>query len=201
MRRVGLLGGSFNPAHDGHRYISTLAIKHLQLDEVWWVIAPRNPLKASGEIAPFEERRRTAEAVADHPRIRVSDIEREIGSAHTVDTVATLRARYPGVRFVWIIGADNLVQIPRWKQWRRLFRRVPIAVFPRPNYSLRALSSKAARYFAGARLPQVRARALAETTPPAWVFLHIRPHDASATRIRAQCSASAAGREADAGTN
>ncbi len=185
MRRcVGLLGGSFNPAHDGHRYLSELAIKHLQLHQVWWVVSPQNPLKATGEIAPFAERLAVAESVADHPQIRVTDIERRIGTQHTFDTVAALQARFSDTRFVWLMGADIMLELPKWKQWRRLFRRVPIAVFPRPTYSLRALSSTAARYFAGAQVPQRQARRLAEMKPPAWVFLQVRTHGESATRIR-----------------
>lgn len=202
-RRIGILGGSFNPAHEGHRYISLLALKRLQLDQVWWMISPQNPLKACAEIAPFKQRHRTAEGVAAHPRLRVTDIERTLGTVHTVDTMAVLLRRFPDVRFVWMIGADNLAQISQWKQWQKLFRSVPIAVFPRPGYSFRALASKAARSFAQARLPQSRARALAETAPPAWVFLHIRPHQASATRIRAQHGSGggeATGKTADAGT-
>lgn len=186
QQRVGLLGGSFNPAHDGHRYLSELALKHLQLHQVWWLIAPKNPLKAGSEIAPFEERRAVAEAVADHPQIRVTDIERRIGTTHTVDTVAALQTRFPGTRFVWLMGADILLELPRWKQWRRLFSFLPIAVFPRPTYSLKALSSTAARAFASARVPQQQARCLADMKPPAWTFLEVRSHDASATRIRAR---------------
>lgn len=150
------------------------------------MISPQNPLKGAGEIAPWEERRKEAEAVARHPRIRITDIERKLGTVHTVDTLDAVLARYPDVSFVWLIGADNLIQIPRWKRWRRLFEIVPIAVFPRPSYSLRALSGKAACYFAGARVPQSRARALAAMEPPAWTFLQVRPHSASATSIRAQ---------------
>jgi nicotinate-nucleotide adenylyltransferase len=190
LRRVGLLGGSFNPAHDGHRYLSDRALAHLQLHQVWWIISPQNPLKASGEIAPFAERRAVAESVADHPRIRVTDIERKIGTTHTLDTVAVLQARFPDTRFVWLMGADIMIELPKWKQWRRLLRRVPIAVFPRPTYSLKALSSVAARNFAGARVPQRQAPLLAGMDPPAWVCLQIRPHGESATRIRARRSMS-----------
>jgi nicotinate-nucleotide adenylyltransferase len=190
-RRVGLLGGSFNPAHEGHRYLSELAIRHLQLHQVWWIVSPQNPLKASDEIAPFEHRLAVAQSVADHPQIRVTDVERKIGTRHTIDTIVALQARFPDTRFVWLIGADIMLELPKWKQWRRLFRRVPIAVFPRPTYSLRALSSMAARYFAEARVLERQARRLAEMEPPAWVFLRIRPHGESATRIRARRSESA----------
>ena len=189
-RRVGLLGGSFNPAHEGHRYLSELALKRLQLHQVWWVISPQNPLKATGEIAPFEERRAIAEAVGSHPQIRVTDIERRIGTSHTVDTIMVLQARFPDIRFVWLMGADILLELPQWKRWRHLFQRVPIAVFPRPTYSLRALSSMAARSFADARVPQRQARCLAGMSPPAWTFLQVRPHGQSATQIRVRRSRS-----------
>ena len=181
-----MLGGSFNPAHDGHRYLSEVAIKRLQLHQVWWVVSPQNPLKATGEIAPFAERLAVAGAVADHPQIRVTDLERRIGTQHTLDTVAALQARFTDTRFVWLMGADILVELSKWKQWRRLVRRVPIAVFPRPTYSLRALSSTAARYFAGARVRERQAYRLAGMEPPAWVFLQIRPHGESATQIRSR---------------
>lgn len=196
-RRVGLLGGSFNPAHEGHRYLSELAIKHLQLHQVWWVVSPQNPLKTAREIAPFEDRLTIAEAVANHPQIRVTDIEQRIGTRYTLDTVVALQARFAGTRFVWLMGADILLELPKWKQWRRLFRRVPIAVFPRPTYSLRALSSTAARAFAGARVSQRKASRLAEMDPPVWVFLQTRPHGASATRIRAGHGASKNGCSGD----
>jgi nicotinate-nucleotide adenylyltransferase len=189
-RRVGLLGGSFNPAHGGHRYISELALKQLQLHQVWWVISPQNPLKASNEIAPLEERCAIARSVASHPQIRVTDIEDRIGTSHTIDTITVLQARFPDVRFVWLMGADILLELPQWKRWRYLFHRVPIAVYPRPTYSLRALSSVAARSFAGARVPQRQARCLAAMSPPAWTFLQVRPHGQSATQIRARRSRS-----------
>jgi nicotinate-nucleotide adenylyltransferase len=189
-----LLGGSFNPAHEGHRYISELALKQLQLHQVWWVISPQNPLKASNEIAPLEERCAIAKLVARHPQIRVTDIEDRIGTSHTIDTITVLQARFPDVRFVWLMGADILLELPQWKRWRDLFHRVPIAVYPRPSYSLRAMSSPAARSFAGARVPERQARRLADMRPPAWTFLQVRPNSQSATRIRAQRPQSSGGR-------
>lgn len=183
-RRVGLLGGSFNPAHDGHRHISLIALERLRLDEVWWMVSPQNPLKATAGMATMAARIEAAGRIANHPRIRVTGIEAELGTSHTVDTITALKRRFRAIRFVWLMGADNLIQIPRWKQWRRLFRSVPIAVFPRPTYSLRALSGVAARRFAMARVPQSRARLLAELCPPAWTFLRVRTHAASATEIR-----------------
>ena len=137
-------------------------------------------------MAPLELRLASADKVADHPRIRVTDIESELGTVHTVDTLKALSRRFPAANFVWLMGADNLLQIHQWKQWERLFRLVPIAVFPRPTYSFRALSSVAARRFAEARVPGWNWRWLADADPPAWAFLHGRAHAASATSIRAR---------------
>lgn len=184
-RRIGLLGGSFNPAHDGHRHISLIALHRLGLDEVWWLVSPQNPLKPTKGMASLARRMASAQAVARHPRIRVSDIEQRLGTRFTVDTVRALKRRYPDVAFVWLIGADNLSQMPAWKSWQTLFRLVPVAVFARPTYSLKALAGQAARRFAANRLPERQARRLAQHQPPAWVFLRIRLHPASATAIRA----------------
>lgn len=185
MRRIGLLGGSFNPAHEGHRHISLLALKRLRLNEVWWLVSPQNPLKTRAEMASFGARLASAAKVARDARIRVTDIERRLGTLYTVDTLRALRLRFPHVRFVWLMGADNLIQINRWKHWQEIFRMVAVAVFARPPYSTRALSAKAARYFAAARVPEEQAGHLAERRPPAWVFLHVRPNPQSASSIRA----------------
>lgn len=185
-RRIGLLGGSFNPAHEGHRHISLLALKRLRLDEVWWMVTPQNPLKKAGETAPFEERMRAAALVARHRRIRVTDIERRFGTQHTADTLCLLLPRFPKCRFVWLMGADNLQQLTEWKDWRRIFRLVPIAVFSRPPYSKASLMARSARVFAEARVAEPLARSIVTMQPPAWVFLHTPPHAGSATRIRAR---------------
>lgn len=185
-RRIGLLGGSFNPAHEGHRHISLEAIRRLGLDAMWWLVSPQNPLKPVAGMAPLEERVASARRVADHPRIHVTEIEARLGTTHTADTIAALQMRFPTARFVWLMGADNLIQIHQWKQWERLFRRVPIAVFPRPSYSLRALSAVAARRFAKDRVPGWGWRSLADMAPPAWAFIHGRALSASATSIRAR---------------
>ncbi|MFQ5784659.1 MAG: nicotinate-nucleotide adenylyltransferase [Alphaproteobacteria bacterium] len=188
-RRVGLLGGSFNPAHEGHRHISLLALKQLGLDEIWWLVSPQNPLKPAAGMAGFDARLARARAVARHPRITVSDLERRLGCVYTAATLRALTIRYPRILFVWIMGADNLAQIPRWKDWRAIFRLVPVAVFDRPSYSYTALASRAARRFARYRLDPRRAGALARLAPPAWVFVRGRLHAASATEIRAGRSA------------
>lgn len=181
---VGLMGGSFNPAHDGHRHLAQLALHRLGLDEVWWLVAPQNPLKPNDGMAPFAERLATARAVARHPRLKPTDIEARLGTLYTVDTLQALQRRFPTRRFVWIMGADCLAEFARWKDWRTIFRIMPVAVFDRPSYSLRALWSLAARRFARVRLKSGSARGLAFRQPPAWVFLHTRLHPASATQIR-----------------
>lgn len=187
LRRVGLLGGSFNPAHAGHLYISEQALKRLGLDEVWWLVSPQNPLKSEKGMADYEKRLQAAEKVAArNPRIHVSDAEAQLGTRFTADTLTRLSDIRGQHRFVWLMGADNLLQIHRWRDWSRIFRIVPVAVFGRPGYSLRAISSVAARRFARDRWPQGAAKRLADADLPAWVFLKIREHPLSATRIRAE---------------
>lgn len=192
-RKVGLLGGSFNPAHAGHRHISLLALKSLGLDEVWWLVSPQNPLKPVAGMAPFAQRIAWARREAGHPRIRVTGIEARLGTRFTADSLQALARLFPRTRFVWIMGADNLVQIPRWDRWLTIFRTVPVAIFDRSSYSLKALSGKAARRHARWRIRPSRAKLLADQPPPAWMFMHIRRHPASATGIRAQRQAQAAG--------
>ncbi len=184
--RIGLLGGSFNPAHDGHRHISELALELLRLDEVWWMVSPQNPLKPAAGMAPFEERMETATAVARHPRIRVTDIEDKLGTRYTADTLKALRARFPRTKFVWLMGADNLVEIAEWENWTAIFSAVPIAIFARRSYSSRALAGTAAKRYAPHRIRPRQAPSLADRTPPAWVFFHTPLSAASATKTRAR---------------
>ena len=182
-RTVGLLGGSFNPAHDGHRHISLAALNRLGLDEVWWLVSPQNPLKPVAGMAPLAERLASARRVARHPRIRVSDIERHLGTRYTADTIARLQRRFPDIAFVWLMGTDNLMQIPRWYRWPEIFRRVPVAVFDRGGDAFRALAGPAASRF---RRYRVQApRTLARRRPPAWCYVFTPRHPASATAIRA----------------
>jgi nicotinate-nucleotide adenylyltransferase len=185
-RRIGLLGGSFNPAHRGHLHLSLTALKRLDLDEVWWLVSPQNPLKPVVGMAPFAVRLDQARQVAvGHRRIRVTDLENRLGSArYTVDTLKTLRRRFPQLRFVWLMGGDNLIQIRHWQRWTEIFRMVPIAVFDRPPYALKALAGLAAKRSARHRLTPSAARRLPETEPPAWVFFHTKLDATSATRIR-----------------
>ena len=184
-RRIGLLGGSFNPAHGGHLHISLLALHRLDLDEVWWLVSPQNPLKPLKGMAPFAKRLASAEALAKgQPRIKVTAIETALGTSYTADTIAALEGRFPHTRFVWLMGGDNLAQLSRWERWVELMRRVPVAVFDRPQTALRALAGKAAQRFARARVPSEAARGLAEMEPPAWAFFHTRLDPRSATEIR-----------------
>ncbi len=183
-RRVGLLGGSFNPAHEGHRHVSLIALRRLALDEVWWLVSPQNPLKPTRGMAPLARRLAGARAAAAHPRIRVSAIEADLGTRYTADTLERLGRRFPNASFVWLMGADNLVQIPRWERWTSIFRTTTIAILDRNSYSFRALAGKAARRFADRRVPERQASVLADMRPPAWIFLHTRLHPASATVIR-----------------
>lgn len=185
--RIGLLGGSFNPAHDGHRHVAETALKLLGLDEVWLLVSPQNPLKPVAGMAPLAERLASARAVAGaHPRIRATAIETALGTRYTVDTLARLRLRFPNVRFVWLMGADNLVQIARWARWSRIFAAVPVAILARSPYSQKALAAKAARRLLRFRLRDGAARGLPGRRLPAWVYLHTRLHPASATAIRAR---------------
>lgn len=185
-RRIGLLGGSFNPAHDGHRDISLAALAYLDLDEIWWMVSPQNPLKPEKGMASFEERMASARAVADHPRIRVTDIEQRLGTRYTADTLRKLVTRFPSHRFVWLMGADNLAQIASWRDWTRIFHLTPIAVFDRPTYTSKALTSLAARRFRRSRRREAALKTLAATPAPAWVFVHHRLNPISATQIRAE---------------
>lgn len=188
-RRVGLLGGSFNPAHAGHRHVAECALARLGLDEVWLLVSPQNPLKPSAGMAPLSQRLAWAASVAaEHPRLFATAIEQSLGTRYTADTLRALRRRFPCARFVWLMGADNLVQISRWQRWMEIFRTVPVAVLDRGPYSEKALAAMAARRLARFRLSPQRARDLPGRQPPAWAFLHIRRHPASASAIRAQTS-------------
>ena len=185
-RRIGILGGSFNPAHHGHREISLGALALLELDEVWWMVAPQNPLKPVAGMAPLAERVAAARKVARHPRIRVTDIEATLGTRYTADTLKKLVETRRDCRFIWLMGADNLAQIAEWKRWQQIFHLLPIAVFDRPTYTYRAMAAQAARRFQAFRRPEQAAGRLAITPPPAWTFMHHRLNPISATEIRAK---------------
>jgi nicotinate-nucleotide adenylyltransferase len=182
--RIGLLGGSFNPPHAAHRAISQFALKRLQLDRVWWLLTPGNPLKNHDGLHALAERAAAALKVADDPRINVSCLEAVIGTRYTVDTIIHLRRRVSGVHFVWIMGADNLAQFHRWKDWRRIASDVPIAVIDRPPQSFRALAAPAAQALARYRVPENQAARLADLPAPAWVFLTGMKSNLSSTGLR-----------------
>ena len=188
--RVGILGGSFNPAHGGHIKISLLALRLLELDEVWWLVTPQNPLKDEGGMAPYAERLVTAQGLIDSHgqsrRIRVSDFEARANTRYTADTLQLLQSHHRDYSFVWLMGADNLVQLPRWRRWRDIMQTMPVAVFDRPTYSYRALAGRAARRFANCRMNHRAPRTLADMPPPAWMFLWAAHDPASASAIRAR---------------
>ena len=182
--RIGLLGGSFNPTHEGHLHISLMAMQRLSLDGIWWLVSPSNPLKQPSDLASYESRLAGARAVVHHPRIKVSDFEARAGTRYTIHTLRALMRRFGGVRFVWLAGADILTQMPLWRDWDAIFRTVPIAIFDRPTYSLKALSGLVAQRFGRARLPARRAGKLTVSTPPAWTFIHGCHNPTSATKLR-----------------
>ncbi|WP_407181749.1 nicotinate-nucleotide adenylyltransferase [Bradyrhizobium sp. STM 3562] len=182
--RIGLLGGSFNPPHLAHRAISEFALKRLRLDRVWWLVTPGNPLKDQRAQANLQARLDAARAIADDPRIQVSCLESVIGTRYTDDTINFLRRRASAVRFVWIMGADNLAQFHRWQNWQRIASQIPIAVIDRPPQSFRALAAPAAQALARYRLPESEASRLADRRPPAWVFLTGMKLKLSSTGLR-----------------
>ncbi len=182
--KIGLLGGSFNPAHDGHREISLAALKHLELDVVWWLVSPGNPLKDPHSYAPYDERMAQAQRVSDHHRIIVSNFEQRKGLHYTVDTLETLSALWPQMQFVWLMGADSLTGFHRWRDWERIFQLAPIAVFSRPGDEDAAETSEAARRFAPFRIDEKDAPGLVDREPPAWVFIRSTANPASATALR-----------------
>jgi nicotinate-nucleotide adenylyltransferase len=190
--RIGLLGGSFNPAHQGHRRISLAAMKRLHLDQVWWLVSPGNPLKVTRKLPDLSERVTAAREVARHPRIVVTSFEGARASAYTIDTVRFLKRRYPSVDFAWLMGADNLVSFHLWRNWERLFELVPIAVLDRPGYRLKARASKAGQRFAFAALDESDAAGLAAMEPPAWTLLTLPLSRLTSTSLRGSKEAKAA---------
>lgn len=181
---VGLLGGSFDPAHDGHVHVTREALRRFGLDRVWWLVSPGNPLKARGP-APLPLRMRRAREVMRHPRVEVTDVEARLGTRHTAQTLAALGRLYPGVRFVWLMGADNLAQLHRWEDWRRIVESVPVGVLARPGLRISPRHSKAAVVYGHARLRAEEAPRLARADPPAWCLVNMPMVDASSSAIRA----------------
>ena len=184
--RIGLLGGSFNPPHEAHRAASLFALRRLGLDRVWWLVTPGNPLKDTGRLPALEQRLADARALADHPRIDVTDIEARFGTRYSVDTLRILKRRFPLVRFVWLMGADNLVNFHRWRNWHAIAALVPIAVIDRGRVGLGAFGARAPRALGRHRLPEVCAPRLASRRPPAWLVLHGLKLELSSTALRAR---------------
>ncbi|WP_394761937.1 nicotinate-nucleotide adenylyltransferase [Phenylobacterium sp.] len=182
--RVGLYGGSFNPAHEGHAHVAETAKRRLRLDRVIWLVSPQNPLKGRHETANLADRMAGARVLAKGPGMIVSDIETKLGSAYTIDTVRALKARYRGVTFVWIMGADSLASFHRWRGWTQIMREVPVAIVSRPWISLKSRFSPAAQRFAHHRLPSTAALRLPDAKPPAWIFLFGRFNFQSSTALR-----------------
>jgi nicotinate-nucleotide adenylyltransferase len=185
LKRVGLLGGSFNPAHKGHRAISLHALRALGLDEIWWLVSPGNPLKPQEGMAPFAARLGSARKMARHAPIRVSAIEARLKTRYTADTLDKLTRLYPKYRFVWLMGADNLGQFHKWRDWRGIAREVPIAVIARPGYDARARASPAMGWLRRAVRPAGQAMNWTRWRLPALVLLRFRPDPTSATSLRA----------------
>lgn len=185
---VGLLGGSFDPAHAGHVHITREALKRLRLDRVWWLVSPGNPLKAHGP-APLPDRVAQARALLRDPRVVVTDIEARLGTRYTAQTIARLQETYPGVRFVWLMGADNLAQFDRWQDWQQILARVPLGILARPGQNLAARASRTARIYRHARIKGTASRTLAQQTMPAWCFVNVPLMDISSSVIRARAAA------------
>jgi nicotinate-nucleotide adenylyltransferase len=189
--RIGLLGGSFDPPHAGHRAISLVALRSLGLHQVWWLVSPHNPLKPNAPVADLVRRVAEARAVANHPRIKVTAVEAALKTRYTADTLRKLLPRLGGVDLVWLMGADGLAEFHRWGQWQAIAASIPMAIFNRPPWTLQALGSPAAHALAHARVAEWAAGALPLTPSPVWVFL-TRPHIAlSSTALRAAASQTA----------
>jgi len=182
--KIGLLGGSFNPAHEGHLHVAQQAMRHLGLDQLWLMVSPGNPLKPAAGMAPLAERLASAGRIADGRRIIATDIESRLGTRYTCDTMRALQCRFPAAEFVWLMGADNLIQLPRWGRWLEIMRAMPMLVVPRPGATRRALAGHVAKRHQKHRLPARAGLCLAATKAPAWILLPVRENTASATELR-----------------
>ena len=187
-QRIGLFGGSFNPAHRGHAMVALYALKRLELDWVWWLVSPQNPLKDPSETGEYASRLAATKATARHPRFIVTDVEKQIGSRTTAETLRALRPLFGRGHFVWIMGADSFANLHRWHDWLEIAETLPLAVLARPGYSLRALGGPAATRFAEAQIPTHLAPRLVTARPPAWCFIPmpLRPESSTAIRRRAK---------------
>jgi len=181
---IGLFGGSFNPPHEGHRIVAETALRRLRLDRLWWLVSPGNPLKEHGDLVSLEERMRAVATFCRGPRMVVTALERDLPTNYTAATLAFLRRRHPQVRFVWIMGADNLAQLHRWHDWQTIASTMPIAVVDRPGWRLPALSSPAAHAMRRFRVDERNAARLARLAPPAWTFLSARLSPLASSELR-----------------
>lgn len=186
--RIGLLGGSFNPAHQGHRFISMAALERLGLDQVWWLVAPQNPLKSEDSLAPLKTRLAGADKISKEKNILVMDLEGPLGFEFTVDTLGFLKAQYPQTHFIWLMGADCLGELHKWKSWEKIMASIPLGVFSRPGYEAAALGGKAATHYKKYRVMEEKFKSLVVTEPPAWGYIGIEGQDISGTRLRAKAS-------------
>lgn len=194
--RIGVMGGSFNPPHEGHLLVARTALRRLRLDRLWWLVTPGNPLKENDGLPPLDDRMAACRQLARDPRMVVTGLERELGTPYTAATLAFLVSRFPRVRWVWVMGADNLASFHHWQRWRAIARTMPLAVVDRPGFRLRALASPAARTFARNRMPEAKAAALADCAPPAWALLSARLCDLSSTALRLRSRSGARDRAA-----
>lgn len=182
-KTIGLLGGSFNPAHHGHVHITLTALKCFNLDEIWWVMSPGNPLKEYYP-EPMEKRIAEAKRIMCHPRVRITDIESKLSSPYTACTLAYITTSFPRNQFVWLMGADNLEQIHKWKDWRSIMSKVPIGILARPDNQLAPLKARAARIYRSSRVPNWQSRTLARSPAPRWCYAILPMSHLSSTKIR-----------------
>lgn len=182
--RIGLFGGSFDPAHNGHLAVSQVALKTLALDQVWWLVSPQNPLKPTSPSRDLAQRIAAARTLADHPRIRVTGVEAAIGTSYTAETIRALIPRLSGINLVWMMGADSFVSFHLWRNWPAIASNIPLAIFNRPRLALRALASPAAKALAKSRIPERAAASLAGMAAPGWVFLSKPCIPLSSTELR-----------------
>lgn len=181
---IGLLGGSFDPPHAGHLHISREALKRFDLDQLWWLVSPGNPLKAHGPQPMVQRMAAARTLVAGDPRIHISDFEAQAGTRYTAETLAALQAARPGRHFVWLMGADNLAQFHHWQDWQEIMARVPMGILARPGKRTLARTSTAAKIYEHARLPGRMSQLLARSAPPAWCFVNVPMRDISSTHLR-----------------
>ena len=187
-QRIGLMGGTFNPPHAGHAVCAVTALRRLQLDQLWWMVTPGNPLKDQDGLPSLADRMAASRRLANDPRIKVTGFEAALGTPYTYETLRYVTRRLPGVRFVWVMGADNLAGFDRWQRWRDIARLMPMAVVDRPGWRLQALASPAAQSLARFRVAESLAGQLPGMTPPAWTLLSTRLSEASSTALRAGSS-------------